>query len=219
VAAMSEGWRKVDELSRDLMLAVRVTDGVTNGQPVHDPEVRVRGVDEQPVRNLSGYYLFFDLPEEEVTVTVAGGDRYHDATTTVDLDPGGGSAHDPGDAVELTVAPTPAYQFPAGLTRVRGTIFDGNATVPEGEVTVAGHPQTTTTTEAGEFVYYFDDIDSNDIVRADIDGDSQDERVYRPSGSDPVFEVTRSQGQPRAIQRSVTVEVGTRTTRDLNFQP
>lgn len=216
---MSESWRKVGDLSRSLSLAVRVTDGVTGSRPVHEPEVRVREVAERPARNLSGYHLFFDLPDEEVTVTAKGGDRYHDASTTVDLDPEGDSVHDPGDAVELALVPTPSYEFPAGLTRVRGTVFDGSTAVPGAEVTVAGHSQTTTTTGAGEFVYYFDDVDSSEIVRADIDGDNGEERVYRPSGSDPVIEVSRPQGQPQAIQRSVTVEVGKRTTRNLNFQP
>lgn len=210
----------VDEFTRHLTLAVRVTDEVTGGQPVGDPEVQVRGVDEQPTRNPSGFSLFFDLPEEELTVTVDGGDLYHDASEPVDLDPSSpGGARDPGNAVEVSLSPTPVYPFSEGLTRVRGTLLDGSSPVPGADISVVGNSRTTRTTDAGEFVYYFDDIDSNEIVRADVDGDNRDERVYRPSGADPVFEVTRSQGQPQTIQRSVTVEVGKRTTRDLNFQP
>lgn len=226
---MSEGWRKVDELSRDLALAVRVTDAVTGGQPVGNPEVRIQGVDERPARNLSGYYLFFDLPEEEVTVTVDAGDEYHDASTKADLDPTSDDFQDPGEATGIALEPTPAYQFPAGLTRVRGTLLKtaGNQSmpVPGAEITVLAPPgqnqsdmRTVRTTDAGEFVYYFDDIDSSEVVRPVVDGVKKDKRVYRPGGSDPVFEVTAG-GSLGQIQRSVTVEVGRLTTQNLNFQP
>lgn len=211
---MSERWRKVDELSRDLALAVDLTDEVTGGQPAGEFAVRVEEADERPVRNPSGYYLFFDLPEAELTVAVDGGDRYHDASRKVDLEPAGG-ARDPGDAVELTLAPTPSYRFPAGLTRVRGTVLDGSTVVPGADVSVAGHQRTVTATDAGEFVYYFD-VDRSDVTRDDVDNDNEKERVYRPGGADPEFVVD---GAPGQMRRSVVVEVGRLTTRDLNYQP
>lgn len=207
--AMPEGWRQVDSFTRDLSLAVQLTDGVVGGRPVGNPTVRVQGVDEEPFRNRSGYFLFFDLPEEEVTVTVDGGDSYFDASQKVPLDPAASDTHDTGEAVELTLEPTPSYQFPAGLTRVRGTVWDGSSRLSGVTVSVDSSSRSTTTTAAGEFVYYFDDIDRANISVESSTGD----RLYRPGGSDPTFVVDG--GPPGGFSQSVRVEVGRLTIEDL----
>ena len=216
---MSE-WRRVAGFSRDLSLAVGVRDGVVGGDPVGDVRVRVEESDERPIRNRSGYYLFFDLPQEPVTVTVDGGDRYRDASTTVTLDPAAADTHDAGEAVEVSLEPTPAYPFPAGLTRVRGTLLDGETPVGGATVGVTDHPQTVTTTDAGEFVYYFDAVDPADVERVDPDPTDDDpgKRLYRPSGSDPTFEVSDSpDGSLAGFQTSLEVRVGTLTSHDLTY--
>lgn len=213
---VTDNWRKVDELSRRLTLAVKLIDEVSGDDPIGEPRVEVAEVDEHPIRNRSGYYLFFDLPGEEVTVEVDGGDLYHDGSTTVDRAPDDGT-FDAGDAVELSLSPTPAYPYPRGLTRVRGTVFDGTTPVGGATMSVVGHSRTTMTTDDGEFAYYFDDIDPGDIEREDIgeNGDERDvRRFYRPGGSDPEFEVD---GDPGRLQRSVPVEVGRLTTLELTY--
>lgn len=218
---MSESGRKVGEFTKELSLAVGLIDSVTDGQPAGDFEVEIDGVDEQPVRNRSGYYLFFDLPAEELTVTVDGGNRYQDASTSEDL-----STHDTGEAVELTLEPTTAYQFPAGVTHVRGTVFEKEPNgelvpIPGADVSVVGPSRTFRTTESGEFVYYFD-VKKDEVVHADIDNDSATPkvRVYRPGGSDPEFVVdpNPSDSQP-GFERSFPIEVGRLTTQDLIHEP
>ena len=220
---MSERWRKVGEFRNELSLAVGLTDAVTGGQPVGDVDVTITGVDEQPVRNRSGYYLFFDLPAEERTVTVDGGEQYQNASTLVELDP---SSHDPGEATELTLEPTTAYQFPAGVTRVRGTVFEKQPNgdlvpVPGADVSVVGHTRTVRTNDAGEFVYYFD-VENVDVVHADTDNDSTTPkvRVYRPGGSDPEFTFDPDPSDSQSgFSDSFPVEVGRLTTHDLVYEP
>lgn len=213
---MADRWEYASTVSFDLSLAVHVTDGVTGGPPVVDPTVRVEESDERPVRTPSGFYVFADLPEAEVTVTVDAGDQYQVATESADLDPAGG-ARDAGDALEVSLTPTPAYEYPTGTTLVRGTVFDGDTPVADATVTVTGQDLVVETTEAGEFAYYLD-IDPDDIVR--YDPDEKDpanpvERRYKPSGSHPEFVVD---GDPGKLTEDVVVEVGTTTTHDLNYR-
>lgn len=212
---MADDWEYATSVSFDLALAVHLTDSVTDGPPVGDPVVRVDEADDPPTRTRGGYYVFTQLPDEEVTVTVDAGDQYQDASQSVDLDPAGG-ARDPGNPVEFSLDPTPAYQFPSGLTRVRGTVFDGTDPVSGATVTVADHSLTVETTDAGEFVYYFD-VAAEDVVRYDPDPKDPAnpvERRYRPDGSHPEFVVD---GDPGTVTENVVVEVGTCTTHDLHY--
>lgn len=213
---MSEGWRKVDELIRDLALSVHLIDEVTGERPVGKQRVSVAETDERPIRNRSGYYLFFNLPEADVTVEVDSGDLYHDTSTTVDWDPVDREFNS-GNPIELTLSPTVAYTFPEGLTHVRGTVLDGTTPVGGATVTVSEHARTVESTEAGEFFYYFEDIEVDDIEHEDV-SDSDEEadfrRFYRPDGSNPEFEVD---GGPGQIQHSFPVEVGRLTTHDLEY--
>lgn len=214
VGAMSERWQRVDGLTRDLALAVELTDGVTGGRPVGEPSVRVEASDAEPYRNRSGYYLFFDLPEETVTVLVDGGDRYRDATISVDL---GAEDFDVGEAASLTLEPTPAYQFPTGLTLARGTVLDGEVPVADATVSVADHDRTVTTTAAGEYVYYFDEVSGDDIERVDPEPDDDTNvvtRYYKPDGAHPTFHVD---GSPGTFDQDVKVEVGQATVQNLRY--
>lgn len=215
---MSDQWQPATSVSYDLALAVVLTDSVAGGQPSGDPVVRVAESDERPIRTKSGHYLFFDLPEKEVTVTADAGDQYRNATKTADLDPAGG-ARDTGTPFEVPLKPTPAYEFPSGLTRVRGTVLDGTTPVPGATVSVAvpGHSRTVETTDAGEFVHYFD-VNASTIERYDPDPNDPTnpvERRYKPGGSHPEFTVD---GDPGTFTENVVVVVGTCTTYDLNYQ-
>lgn len=211
---MNEGWQRIDGLSRELALAVELKDPVRGGRPRGDPAVSAAEADDPPYRNRSGFYLFFDLPETSVTVEVDGGDLYRDRSKTVDLT---AASFDRASAVSVSLDPTPGYPFPAGLTRVRGTVLDGEATVAGASVSVENHSRTVETTEAGEFVYYFDDVSQDDIERFDPkpkDDTNVVTRYYKPGGAHPTFHVD---GPAGAFDQSVKVEVGQLTTRDLTY--
>lgn len=213
---MPEGWREVSSVSMDLSLAVRLTDGVVGGRPSGMQTVRIEESDEEPIQNASGYYLFFDLPATSLTLTVDGGTQYQDVSTSVDLDPTGG-ARDPGEPKEVTLEPTTAYEFPPGLTRVRGTVRDDSGPVAGATVLVTDHTRSVETSADGEFVYYFDSVTQADVVRHDPnpkDPANPVERRYKPKGSHPEFVVD---GDPGTFSESVVVEVGTLTTHDLVY--
>jgi len=204
---MSDRWQQVGAFGHDLALAVRLTDGVAGGRPIGTPSVRVDGVDEVPPRNRSGYHLFFDLPPTSVTVRVDGGAYYRDASRTVDVDPSN-PTYDPGTAEEFVLEPTPAYSFPSGLTRVRGQVRQSGQPVSDAEVSVQGLPGTVRTTDTGEFVYVFADIDHTDVDRDPNTG----VRYVMPGNAHPVFAVTWPNG---GFTQSVTVRPGRLTSANL----
>jgi hypothetical protein len=51
------------------------------------------------------------------------------------------------------------------MTRVRGTLRKDGSPVSGAAISVENHSRTFETTAAGEFVYYFDDIDREDVER------------------------------------------------------
>lgn len=214
---MTNRWLRVGEISSELALAVELTDAVVGGSPIGEQQVRVKESDERPIQNRSGYYLFFDLPPQTVTVEVDGGDRYHDESTTVNLDPDGSDTHDPGQAVGITLTPTASYRFPAGMTRVRGTVLNGDSPVSGATVSVDGYSRTVRTTDGGEYFFYFDDVANDDIERKDPKPDDPSNvvsRYFKPDGSHPTFEVD---GPPGQFHQSVKVEVGKLTKANLTY--
>lgn len=204
---------KVGSFTTTLSLAVEVTDAVTGGRPAGSPEVSLAGVDAEPVVNRSGYHLFFDLEADAVTVRVDGGERYADAerADVPTFDPGPGfDATDPADLPVETVElrPTPAYEFPAAATVVRGTVRDaGGAPVAGATVTVEGVDRTTTSTDAGEYVLFF--------ARPFDDGVGVSDGSVRVDGSNPT--VTASHGVYGTTSATFAVPEGSLTSRDLAF--
>lgn len=122
-------------------LAVRLTDRFTGGRPVGSPGVSVAGYDAAAVENPSGYRVFLDLPEtlpEPVAVTVDGTARYESVREAVDLSERRREWEENGvePLVDLELTPTPAYDFPAGTTLVRGQLW-GAAGAPVSGATIA----------------------------------------------------------------------------------
>jgi hypothetical protein len=73
---------KIDKIflerhSTKLSLAVSLLDDYSRGKPIGRVEVSLKGRKEKPIRNLSSYYLFLDLPDDAYTVQV-GSDYYFD---------------------------------------------------------------------------------------------------------------------------------------------
>jgi hypothetical protein len=61
-----------------LTLAVELVDAETTSRIGAGPTVRIVGWPAEGVRNKSNYRLFFDVPNETVTLAVAGGLEYED---------------------------------------------------------------------------------------------------------------------------------------------
>lgn len=134
-----------------LSLAVVLEDGFTNESPVRSPEVRLEGIDVEPVTTPSGYQVFLDLPADPVTVVVDGRnpflDERREAVDVIDLsDPN--ADVDPADPESLPVEtvvlrPAPSYRFPSGATVVRGVVRTASdEPVSDATVSIAGNSPT-----------------------------------------------------------------------------
>lgn len=165
---------RMSETTTNLSFAVLLVDAVTGGRPTGDVSVGLATAPDAAVENPSGFHLFLDLETDPVTLVVDGGDRYVDERRTVyhvgspPSDEAGVEIDDPGTPVVVTLAPTPAYQFPAGTTRLRGTVTDGTDDTPVGGATVSleGFDGKARTTDAGEFALHVP-ATAKHVVRVD----------------------------------------------------
>lgn len=169
-----EGDSRVGETTTSLSFAVLLVDPVTGRQPTGGVSVSLAAQPDAAVENPSGFHLFLDLETDPVTLVVDGGDRYFDERLTVyhvgspPSDASGLEVDDPGNPVTVTLTPTPAYQFTAGTTRIRGTVTTGTDDAPVAEATVSleGFDVETRTTAIGEFALYVP-ATADDVVRKD----------------------------------------------------
>jgi len=231
-----------DEPTTTLSLAVRLVDVYTGGQPTGTPRVRIDGVDATPVKTRSGYHVFLDLVPDTVTVAVDGGEQYLDTRRNdvplydptdpdTDLDP---SDPETLPVVELPLKPSPAYQFQAGATRLRGRVLGPNGDPVDGaEVTLrvrdrsargtngsAGNDRTATDTEdsslierstlttaSGEFVLCLGVADSPAVADATS-------KLEGPDGEPTVEVVDATFGR---LSTTVPVEEGALTVENFRY--
>ncbi|NQE46209.1 hypothetical protein C5S31_09340 [ANME-1 cluster archaeon GoMg2] len=148
--------------STKLSFAVLLVDDFSNREPICRVEVSLNGRKEKPVKNLSSYYIFLDLPDDTYTVQVRS-DYYfnEELDITAELD-----AKDP--VVNITLKPKPSYPFPPGATLIRGKVYDsGGKAVSSAKVRVKEKGVENKTTEKGEFVLYFGPLIEDEIIEVD----------------------------------------------------
>lgn len=217
--------RSLGSFSSGLSLAVQPVDRYTGGTPAADLRVRIEGRDAEPIRTPSGFHVFLDIEAGTETVVVEGSSRYVDGRETgvevIDLsDPG--TTVDPADPATLPVetvklAPSTAYEFPAGATLLRGVVTDpSDEPLPDTAVSATGTESETRTDENGEYVLFFDPVTDDDVaVRS---GTS----VVQADGDPPELTVdhadhgTTSQSLEDAAGHSI-VEEGAVTRHDVAF--
>ena len=145
-----------------LAFAISPLDDYTKGKPIGGVDVSLKGRKEKPVKNISSYYLFLDLPDDSYTVQVRS-DYYFDEElgTTAELDP-------KNPVVNVTLKPKPSYPFPLGATLIRGKVYDsGGEAVSGAKVRVKEKGVENKTTEKGEFVLYFGPLIEDEIIEVD----------------------------------------------------
>jgi len=80
---------KMDFLERHstkLAFVLLLVDDFSNREPIGGVEVSLKGRKEKPVKNLSSYYLFLDLPDDTDTYTVqVNSDYYFDEESDINL--------------------------------------------------------------------------------------------------------------------------------------
>ncbi|HEX3034027.1 MAG TPA: hypothetical protein VHT73_02705 [Thermodesulfobacteriota bacterium] len=146
-----------DVISTNLSLAVWLVDDYTQKTPAGYVNVKVKEGNVKAVKNLSGYYLFTDLPSGNYTVVSESGYYFSEET------PVNTSLLDPKNPVlQIILKPRPAYPFPGNATLVRGRVSNANP-VANAVVKVVGKTIETKTDERGEFVLYFTGIKQESI--------------------------------------------------------
>jgi len=116
---------KIDKIflerhSTKLSLAVSLLDVYSKGKPIGWVEVSLKGRKEKTVKNLSSYYLFFDLPDDTYTVQVRS-DFYFDEELDIHL----AGFKEP---TAINLKPKPSYPFSQGATLIRGAVANTGIT-------------------------------------------------------------------------------------------
>lgn len=116
---------KIDKIflerhSTKLSLAVSLLDDYSKGKPIGRVKVSLEGRKEKMVKNLSSYYLFFDLPDDTYTVQVRS-DFYFDEELDIYL----AGFKEP---TAINLKPKPSYPFSQGATLIRGAVANTGIT-------------------------------------------------------------------------------------------
>jgi hypothetical protein len=239
-ANRSTEWENVTRVARQrttLSFAVLLVDSVTDGRPSSDVTVDLDDSPAKAVENPSGFHLFLDLADDPVTLTVDGGDRYFDERETVyhsQSPPRGATdvtdATDASKPVEITLTPTPAYQFAAGTTLIRGQVTDSSADpddrdVAGATVSLEGFSTEGKTTEKGEYALHVPATAENVHrengtrlvkVPSEDGGGGGGGPGNNGAVSDP--ELTVSHPDHATFSEEIQVEAGTLTKKDVDLQ-
>jgi hypothetical protein len=158
-----------DIVSSDLSLAVWLSDAYTQDKPLGRFNVNIQQGNIKPIINISGFYLFNNLPPATYTVDIAS-EWYFPLQHTVDT-----STLDPKDpAINLELIPNPSYPFGTYATLARAIVESANGPVADATVLVVAKPIATVTNSEGEFVLYFKGIKTESInIEITKDGDTK----------------------------------------------
>lgn len=220
-------YTKVGTIETRLSVAVRLRDAYTRKQLREVPRVYLVDRPEQFTRNRSGYYVLTDLPDDVTSVSIAidPTNQYLPETHAVDES----DLATPPHLLEIDLLPSPAYQFPANTTLLRGTVRETTAgqnadPVPNVDLTIdtedTDHSFTAMgrSDSAGEYVLFIRGLSSDTVAPTyqDADEDAELTRVVHVDGDLPVVRaVDRATGNETTA--SVAIEEGTTTSLDIEF--
>jgi hypothetical protein len=149
-------------------LVIILIDNFTKKYPLGKVYVTMSGQTYKALKNPSGNYLFLNIPIKTYTPQIKS-DFYIDQQHLVQLLPITKDNTEQEKTApivkQIILEPKPNYPFPNGTTLIRGIVTnqEGKA-VPNAKVTVAEKSMTISTTEKGEYVFYFKKLTSNDIT-------------------------------------------------------
>lgn len=187
-----------------LSMAISLTDRYTNKQPVGKMSVSLEGEPYKAVKNLSGYYLFLDIPIKAYVIQVRS-DFYFDRNQPVTL-----SSIDPQSSMEeklkkivqeIELEPNPAYPFPNGATLIRGIVTDqAENPVTKASVKIVEKGMVTLTSEKGEYVFYFPPLTDSDIIKKD------GKRYVKPKKNSKTTSLTVEAKTDNSLPESATLD-------------
>lgn len=165
-----------------LSFALQLVDNYSRKNPIGMVNVSIERF-KKPLRNLSGYYLFFNILDSS---NIPGGkhkivvdsDYYFNAEKEVEVkNHPENPIPDPNFPIEIVLEPAPHYPFPPGATLIRGTIFLDKNIVPNAEVILTEKSLKTKTTEKGEFMFYIRNNDLKDNEKVHIEAKYSDGKL------------------------------------------
>jgi hypothetical protein len=165
-------WR----VARGLRLVMSLIDHFTRRAPIGDIRLSVNDQTIKISKNLSGDYLFSNVPGNVVQIRVES-DYYFTLEKEITIPPS-----DPKPPVEtMELQPKPCYPFPGGTTLIRGMVENSQKNLLSGAVISTTVPKLSTlTTSRGEFVCYYIGLRDEDIDN--IDG----KRILKGGGDNTV---------------------------------
>ncbi len=193
--------------TRRLSLAVYLIDDYTSRKIVGNLDVSIKDHNIKPIRNPGGYYLFFDLPDDNYTVQVKGGEYYFDeereAVRQDDLD-------ELNPVVDIVLKPAPPYHFPSNATLIRGHLEDsGGEGIPGAVLRIKGRDNLTGTNDKGEFVIYLKGLKQNDVVTVNR------KMLVKIDGKNPVLEIKHR--DYKNLTKTVEIVEGTTTSLSITY--
>ncbi len=193
--------------TRKLSLAVYLIDDYTSREVVGNLDVSIKDHNVKPIRNPGGYYLFFDLPGDNYTVQVKGGEYYFDEESETikpdDLD-------ELNPVADIVIKPAPPYHFPSTATLVRGHLEDsGGERIPGAVLGIKGCGTLTGTNDKGEFVIYLKNLKQNDVVKVDR------KMLVKINGKNPVLEIKHL--NHKKLTKTLEVVQGTTTSLSITY--
>ena len=114
---MADQFYPVEKTTKKVSLAVRVIDDYTLREPVGRIKVGIKETLAGPVKNLSGYYVFTDLPPGNYVVVVAS--QYY-FTGEEPVNTGVIDAKNP--VLHVSLTPHSAYPFAGGAALIMGLV-------------------------------------------------------------------------------------------------
>ena len=193
--------------TKKLSLAINLLDDYTSRGVINNLDVLIKDLNVKPIRNPSGYYLFFDLPDDNYTVQVKGGEYYFDeekeAVRPDNLD-------EMNPIIDITLKPATSYHFPSTATLVRGNLKDsGGGGIPGAVLRIKGFDTRTRTNDKGEFVIYLKGLKKSDVIT--VDG----KRLVKINGKNPVFEIKHP--DHKNVTKTVEVVGGITTSLSITY--
>jgi hypothetical protein len=150
-------------LGDPLSAAIRVIDSFSQKESIGEIELFLNGTSMEPVKNLSGYYLFFALPVGDNVIRVVS--QYYSPADLIvavaDLDP-------LNPLIEISLTPRIFYPFPPSATLIQGKVINETGTpVSEAKVWLELEVDLDVTTRAdsgGEFTLFFTHLKPENTV-------------------------------------------------------
>jgi hypothetical protein len=180
----------LESQSKTLSLAIRLIDDFTSAQPIGAINVSLKDVKSEPVKNPSGYFLFFKLKGDLFSVQVQS-DFYQLANVDVHL-----SLLDPKEPVQnIVLIPNLAYPFPSGTTLIRGMVVEPPADVAASGATVEIPERIleAQTSTKGEYLFYLKPLKQEEIV-TEQDPSTKENVRYLKTAAGKSIQINASHG-------------------------